>query len=1761
MAPRPNLSRLASGLTVAALVLTGLVTVTGAPAQAVDAVAPVVSYDFDNDAGTTVADSSGNGYDGTWGGTPAYVAGVSGKAAYVSATADAAGGANFVQLPLVAGKTDASASFSYDFWIDEQSRTGYGSIVSNQDFNACNDPGFTLYNQATQGVLESCWGQSAGGAKEYVHNANPAAITGDWHHVAVVVDRGANTMSYYVDGVQTAQSPAGSITASTALKSGLAFSIGGFSGSTADYGDGHTNAYIDDFNFYDQAIDSSRVAADFDAVDPVSVTTDGHGTAHASSTVPATGATVTLTATPAAGYSFGSWSVVSPAGLAIGADGTFVAPGTPVVVRANFTAQTVASTDLTYDPSDPVKPILSYDFNTDSGATVADRSGNGYDGTWVGSSAYGAGVSGNAAHVTAGHNLKLALVSGKTDASASYSFEFWIKQSSYTGDAWIFANQTGGSCTDAALGYYNNSGSNGTLTGCYGTTAVHVGIGNPPIDGAWHQLGAVIDRSAGTVTWYFDGAAMGDVTKIAADLSLKSGLPYVLGQSGAVNYGNNVDALYDDVNFYDQAISASQIAADYTATNPATHYPVTVDGAGHGTGSSAPRAPGAGATVALTASPATGYHLASWAPETPADLAIGADGTFIEPVPGTPVTVKANFAPNSYTLKFDGNGATAGSTPAQTLNYDQAATLPANGFTRAGYTFVGWSTTKDFPVAYKDGGSVVNLAASGTATLYALWMPAGSHFVTVTGDSHVSVATSVDLTGFAKEGDKVTLTATPATGFSSSWHVVSPAGLTIAADGSFTMPTQDVVITAVSAPIHYTVAFDGNGADGGRLAAETFAYGTPAALTATAFTRAGYGFFGWATTPAGQPTYADGQTVTDLSSTDGAKVTLYAVWRKLVAAGDAVPPALSYDFNGDLGDASTGGNTGAWMGSPAYVTGFDGLAAAVSGGANYVKLPLIPGQTDASGSFSYEFWTWEQSQTGYGTMFSNQNFASCGNPGLTLFDHKGSGQLQSCGTNGGGESNYTTATAPLAGSWHHVAVTVDETAGTETVYVDGAPVASKPFTPGKSFDSGLAFNFGGLSGSESDSGDGYVDAYVDDLSFFDQAIPAAQVANDYDASKPANAALLTTAPQSVAYNAGSTVAKGFVTATFHAAGVTSGAKVSQPLGGLWNGGAITSYTKVSGDKWLSVNAKGVVTGIVPPSLSLDPGEITVKASDGTTSSTIKVEFPVTAAGSSPRLQTASWNLWDAGSHSDDALEKELAVIAGNGLDVIGVQEDGGDVAKQLADALGWYSYEGGQGLGIVSAYPIDASGAVTASSAAPATAVTVHVAGKSLRVWDAALDESDYGPYAACFQKVTNPKALAAQEKSTTRYAQATAIAGRLQRDVANAGRTPLIFLGDLASPATSDWTAATAPVHCGVGATSWPASDAILRTGLTDAYRKANRDPVTAPGDTWSSFQKFHDSANDPEPQDRVDYVAYAGSGLRLLGANTLVAGWPSVTNVGASAWTSDHLAVDGTFVLGAEAPAAQAPTVSVAKSSVSYEAGHGPRSAQALLKDVGARASSSGRWPSATLSVQSDADYTQPGDYTALVVATAAGVSSDPVAVRVHVVPVAKIEFDAKGNGHDTPAVETAGNRLDEGQVIADVGASLNVPGTIHADLHAVDVTAPGVYQVPLTGVSDDGFTATATAWLTIVSPDAPQLTVTVDPATPDGMRGHYRKAPRITATATDKSGVIAAFQYRRNNGTWSSYRSPITAARGASTYQFRIRDGLGFWSQPVSVSVTVD
>ena len=100
---------------------------------------------------------------------------------------------------------------------------------------------------------------------------------------------------------------------------------------------------------------------------------------------------------------------------------------------------------------------------------------------------------------------------------------------------------------------------------------------------------------------------------------------------------------------------------------------------------------------------------------------------------GGAVTLYAQWTANSYTVKFDGNGA-EGTMADQSFTYDVEQALTANGFTKTGYTFAGW---KLGDTTYEDGATVKNLATSGEITLIAQWTAIKKDDGASTGDSGI----------------------------------------------------------------------------------------------------------------------------------------------------------------------------------------------------------------------------------------------------------------------------------------------------------------------------------------------------------------------------------------------------------------------------------------------------------------------------------------------------------------------------------------------------------------------------------------------------------------------------------------------------------------------------------------------------------------------------------------------------------------------------------------------------------------------------------------------------------------------------------------------------------------------------------------------------------------------------------------------------------------------------------------------------------------
>lgn len=172
---------------------------------------------------------------------------------------------------------------------------------------------------------------------------------------------------------------------------------------------------------------------------------------------------------------------------------------------------------------------------------------------------------------------------------------------------------------------------------------------------------------------------------------------------------------------------------------------------------------------------------------------------------------------------------------------------------------------------------------------------------TVTLNKGTGIA-SVSGAGTYYYGQSATISATLSTGYKwLNWTGTVTYGNI---SNTFTVDS-DKTFTANAEPIQYTIRFNGNGNWNTSQGSYTqqFTYDVSATLTPNKFTRAdataynsiyyerGYEFIGWGTSSTQiTATYSDKQTVKNLTTSDGATIDLYALWKK--------PITLTINFNG-----------------------------------------------------------------------------------------------------------------------------------------------------------------------------------------------------------------------------------------------------------------------------------------------------------------------------------------------------------------------------------------------------------------------------------------------------------------------------------------------------------------------------------------------------------------------------------------------------------------------------------------------------------------------------------------------------------------------------------------------------------------------------------------------------------------------------------------------------------------------------------------------
>ena len=326
-----------------------------------------------------------------------------------------------------------------------------------------------------------------------------------------------------------------------------------------------------------------------------------------------------------------------------------------------------------------------------------------------------------------------------------------------------------------------------------------------------------------------------------------------------------------------------------------------------------------GLTFSGTLKNYTGFQNPIQASKTIAeDVKYGSDG-----VPTNNV-LNYNYDRNKYSVIVKPNGGVYSSSTSDTThsNIYYQATYVINNPSRVGYNFSGWtlngSNSSINGTTFTMGDDNASLTAKWTAKTYTLTLDnqsatsAGSTSVIATYDTNIPNITIPTRTGYVFGG----------------YYTSTNGGGTqyIKADGTSARTwnlDENKVLYAKWTGITYYVKYNANGGSG-TMSNQTFTYGTSKKLTTNAFTRNNYIFLGWSKTNTGTVNYNDSATVSNLSTTNGSTVDLYAVW---------IPTnGYSYAYNG------TNGSDGSIQTFKAPATGYyelevwgaEGTAASVN---------------------------------------------------------------------------------------------------------------------------------------------------------------------------------------------------------------------------------------------------------------------------------------------------------------------------------------------------------------------------------------------------------------------------------------------------------------------------------------------------------------------------------------------------------------------------------------------------------------------------------------------------------------------------------------------------------------------------------------------------------------------------------------------------------------------------------------------------------------
>ena len=264
-----------------------------------------------------------------------------------------------------------------------------------------------------------------------------------------------------------------------------------------------------------------------------------------------------------------------------------------------------------------------------------------------------------------------------------------------------------------------------------------------------------------------------------------------------------------------------------------------------------------------------------------------------------------------------------------------------NATPNTGYHFVNWTLPDGVTAAstYSATSNPIHINATADDLTITANFAANSYDITL--NTNGGTINAGDVTSYTYGVGATLPTNVTKTGYTfGGWYdnssLTGSAVTTIS-----TSATGDKEYWAKWTAITYSVRFNKNdGSATGTMDNESFTYDVAKSLTTNAFSKTGYNFSGWATSAGGDVAYTDGQSVSNLSSTQDAVVDLYAKWTAKTititwdpnGAGATVSPtSSSYTYDGDAVEVPTPTRS---------LHAFDGWYTDASGGTQITEVGI-----------------------------------------------------------------------------------------------------------------------------------------------------------------------------------------------------------------------------------------------------------------------------------------------------------------------------------------------------------------------------------------------------------------------------------------------------------------------------------------------------------------------------------------------------------------------------------------------------------------------------------------------------------------------------------------------------------------------------------------------------------------------------------------------------------------------------------------------------